>query len=119
MILVDTSIWVNHLRKSDRRLEKILIDGEVCCHFFVIGELACGNLKNRSRILSLLQDLPASPIIDQSEFLFFIKKHRLNGIGVGFVDVHLLASAMLSNTLLWTSDKRLREAALMLEVAYR
>ena len=87
MVIVDTSIWINHLRKGDKHLEKLLLDAEVICHEFVIGELACGNLKNRNEIISLLQSLPHSPTVDHQEFLYFIDKHQLMGRGIGFVDV--------------------------------
>ncbi|MFZ2630651.1 MAG: PIN domain-containing protein [Desulfosalsimonadaceae bacterium] len=116
MILVDTSIWVDHLRKGNQRLEKLLMDAQVVCHPFVIGELACGNIKNRSEILSLLQTLPSAFPIDLEEYLYFVKQYELFGIGIGFVDIHLLASAMLSNAHLWTADKRLKEAAIKLKI---
>jgi len=118
MVLVDTSIWVNHLRKGDIQLEELLLNGEVVCHPFVIGELACGNIKNRYEILTLLQSLPETPTIDLAEYLYFIEQNHLSGIGIGFVDVHLLASAKLSGIPLWTKDKRLKETALKLKVFY-
>ena len=111
MVLVDTSVWVNHLRKGDIQLEELLLDGEVVCHPFVIGELACGNIKNRSEILALLQVLPEVPTIDLAEYLYFIEQNHLSGTGIGFVDVHLLASSQLSGIPLWTNDKRLKEIA--------
>jgi len=111
MVIVDTSIWVTHLRQGNRQLEKLLIDAEVMCHPFIIGELACGNLKNRNEIISLLQSLPMAPTIEFDEFLFFIDRNHLMGKGVGLVDVHLLASAQLSGVPLWTADKRLKSAA--------
>jgi predicted nucleic acid-binding protein len=114
MVLVDTSVWVNHLRRGDTQLEKLLLAGEVACHPFVIGELACGNIKNRSEILALLQALPAVPTVDLAEYLYFIEQNHLSGTGIGFVDVHLLASAQLSGIPLWTKDKRLKENALNL-----
>lgn len=118
MVLVDTSIWVNHLRKGDIQLDELLLNGEVVCHPFVIGELACGNIKNRYEILTLLQSLPETPTIDLAEYLYFIEQNHLSGIGIGFVDVHLLASAKLSGIPLWTKDKRLKETALKLKVFY-
>ncbi len=118
MVLVDTSVWINHLRQNDTRLAKLLLNGDVVCHPFIIGELACGNIKNRFEILGLLQDLPKVPTIDHAEGLYFIEKNHLSGIGIGFVDVHLLASAQLSGIPLWTNDKRLKEAALKLEISY-
>ena len=116
MVLVDTSVWVNHLRKGDIQLEELLLNGEVVCHPFIIGELACGNIKNRHEILALLQSLPETPTIDLAEYLYFIEQNHLSGTGIGFVDVHLLASAQLSGIPLWTSDKRLKETALKLKV---
>lgn len=117
MVLVDTSIWVNHLRSGVRQLEKLLLDGSVWIHPFIVGELACGNLKNRSEILVLLQELPMVQTVTIEECLFFIERHGLSGIGIGFVDVHLLASAKMSGIPLWTVDKRLKQAALTLNVS--
>ncbi len=119
MVLVDTSIWVTHLRQGTRRLEKLLMDAEVMCHSFIIGELACGNLKNRNEILSLLQSLPMTPTIEFDEFLFFIDRNHLIGKGVGFVDVHLLASAQLAGVPLWTADKRLKSVADQLKLTFK
>ena len=119
MVLVDTSIWVTHLRQGSRQLEKLLMDAEVMCHPFIIGELACGNLKNRDEILSLLQSLPMAPTIEFDEFLFFIDRNHLMGKGVGFVDVHLLASAQLTGVPLWTADKRLKSAANQLALTFK
>jgi len=118
MVLVDTSIWVNHLRRGDIQLEELLLNGEVVCHPFVIGELACGNIKNRYEILTLLQSLPETPTIDLAEYLYFIEQNHLSGIGIGFVDVHLLASAKLSGVPLWTNDKWIKETALKLKIFY-
>ena len=119
MVLVDTSIWVTHLRQGSRQLEKLLMDAEVMCHPFVIGELACGNLKNRHEIISLLQSLPMALTIEFEEFLFFIDKNQLMGKGIGFVDIHLLASTQLTGIMLWTADKRLRSAADQLELTFK
>jgi predicted nucleic acid-binding protein len=119
MVLVDTSIWVAHLRQGLRRLENLLMDAEVICHPFIIGELACGNLKNRSEIISLLQSLPIAPTIEFEEFLFFIDRNHLMGKGIGFVDVHLLASAQLAGMPLWTADKKLKSAADQLKLAFK
>ena len=87
------------------------MDAEVMCHPFIIGELACGNLKNRTEIISLLQSLPMAPTIEFDEFLFFIDRNQLMGKGVGFVDVHLLASAQLAGVPLWTAGKKLKASA--------
>jgi predicted nucleic acid-binding protein len=119
MVLVDTSIWVNHLRKGDRHLESLLLDSQVACHPFIIGELACGNIRNRSEILSLLKTLPSTSTVDMTEYLFFIEQNDLFGVGIGFVDVHLLASAKLSGIPLWTADKKLKEVALHLGLSYK
>ena len=116
MVLVDTSIWVSHLRHGSRKLEKLLMNGEVMCHPFSVGELACGNLNNRNEILSLIQSLPMTPTIEFHEFLFFIDRNHLMGKGLGFVDVHLLASAQLIGVPLWTADKRLKSAADQLDL---
>ena len=116
MILVDTSIWVDHLRKGNQHLEKLLLDAEVVCHPFVIGELACGNIKNRSEILTLIQSLPVIPTIDLNEYLYFVDQNLLYGSGIGFVDIHLLASARLLGIPIWTADKKLREVAVKLNL---
>ncbi len=119
MILVDTSVWVFHLRVGDKHLKQLLIDGDVATHPFVIGELACGNLKNRQKILALFQYLPQSKLASQEEVLQFIEIHALMGLGIGFLDIHLLASAHLSQIPIWTLDKKLDAAALSLGVRYR
>lgn len=113
MILVDSSVWVAHLRNNESALVELLNTGRVLSHPFVIGELACGNLKNRKAVLSLLQDLPAAPVATAEEALFFIESHGLMGRGIGYVDTHLLASVSLAGTggLLWTRDKRLNAVA--------
>ena len=118
MVLVDTSIWITHLHQGSRQLKKLLMDAEVMCHPFIIGELACGNLKNRNEIISLLQSLPMAPTIEFDEFLFMIDRNHLMGKGVGFVDIHLLASAQLAGVPLWTADKRLKSAADQLELKF-
>jgi predicted nucleic acid-binding protein len=117
-ILVDTSIWVSHLREGDDRLVTLLDDGIVCCHPFVIGELACGDLKNRREILSLLRALPSAEVADHEEILALIDSNQLMGKGLAYVDVHLLGSAVLSGISLWTADRRLAEAATALGVCY-
>jgi len=119
MVLVDTSVWINHLRDGDQHLEKLLFDGDVVCHNHIIGELACGNIKNRDEIISLLQALPMAPIVEFPEFLHFIEQHKLNGKGIGFVDIHLLASAQLGQMPLWTANKRLKTASIELDLNYK
>ena len=119
MVIVDISVWINHLRKGDRHLQELLLDSEVVCHPFIIGELACGGLKNRDEVLSLLKCLPMAPTVDFDELLFFIEQNQLMGMGIGFVDVHLLASAKLSGLPLFTVDRRLKSAAIKLELSYK
>jgi len=111
MVLVDTSVWIDHLRSGNAKLAALLNDGDVAIHPFIIGELACGNLKNRKEIISLLHALPHIDKADDDEVLFFIEKHRLMGLGIGLVDIHLLASCKLGKARLLTQDKRLRDAA--------
>lgn len=119
MILVDTSVWINHFKKGNARLKELLIEGHVACHPFIIGELACGNLKKRGEIIVLLHALPTVTTISNDEALYFIEEKRLMGLGIGIVDVHLLAAAMITNTALWTSDTRLREVARRLDILYK
>ncbi|MFA5902950.1 MAG: type II toxin-antitoxin system VapC family toxin [Desulfobacula sp.] len=119
MILVDTSVWVTHLRDGSKHLENQLIDGNVMCHPYIIGELACGNIKNRKEIISLLQALPTAPLIEFDEYLYFIEENQLHSKGIGFVDIHLLASALLAQIKLWTDDKRLNLAATDLGIQYQ
>jgi len=112
MILVDTSVWIEHLRARDAALVWHLEQGEVLMHPWVLGELACGNLRNRSELLSLLQRLPPCRCASDAETLFFIERRRLMGKGIGWVDAHLLASVALGGTQgLWTRDQRLQRAA--------
>ena len=114
MILVDTSVWVEHLRSGTIGLEALLNDGQVVCHPFIIGEIACGNLINRTEILSLLQDLPVASLADDDEVIQFIEDHKLMGKGLGYIDIHLLMSALLTRIPLWTIDKRLHDVSLTL-----
>jgi predicted nucleic acid-binding protein len=112
LILVDTSVWVDHLRRGDAKLAALLERGLVVVHPFVIGEIACGRLTNRTSVLELLQDLPMAVVADSDEVLGFMERHGLYGKGIGYVDVHLLASTALTDqTKLWTRDKRLKLAA--------
>ena len=111
MILVDTSVWVEHLRRGLPRLAALLQEGEVLIHPWVIGELACGNLRNRQQVLELLQGLPAATVASDAEVLLLIERDRLMGRGIGYVDAHLLASARLSHCRLWTQDGRLTAVA--------
>lgn len=118
MILVDTSVWVEHLRVGNDQLRNILSEGQVCNHSFVIGELACGNLQNRKNILTLLGSLPEAGIAQHSEVLHLIESKQLFGSGLGWIDIHLLASALIDKLQLWTLDRRLKSAASLLGVAY-
>jgi predicted nucleic acid-binding protein len=119
MILVDSSVWIDHLRAGEPALVELLNSGRVLAHPFVIGELACGNLKNRKAVLSLLQDLPATPVATDEEVLFFIERHGLMGKGIGYVDAHLLAATSLAGTArLWTRDKRLGAVATSMGLAF-
>jgi predicted nucleic acid-binding protein len=107
VILVDTSVWVEHLRRGLPRLATLLQEGKVLIHSWVIGELACGNLRNRADVLELLQGLPAAVVASDQEVLLMIEQHQLMGRGIGYIDAHLLASANLSHCQLWTQDRRL------------
>ena len=117
MILTDTSVWVDHLRAADSRLVDLLMGEQVLCHSFVIGERACGALKRRAEILALLRQLPQAPAMTSQDVLTFVEVHALMGKGLGWVDVHLLASTYASGNQLWTRDRRLAEAARRLGVA--
>ena len=111
MILVDTSIWIDHLRKRNPRLPSLLQEEEVLCHPFVIGEIACGNLGNRSEILQLLSALPRARIAEHDDVLHLLETRRLFGRGLGWIDAHLLASALLTRCAVWTRDTAMGEAA--------
>ncbi len=111
MILVDTSVWVEHLRHGLPRLATLLQEGEVMIHPWVIGELACGNLRNRQQVLDLLQGLPAATVASDAEVLLLIERDRLMGRGIGYIDAHLLTSGRLSHCRLWTQDRRLAAVA--------
>lgn len=117
MILVDTSIWADHLAKKNGTLFEMLQDASVLMHPFVIGEIALGNLPQREVVLQILEGVPSAAIASTSEVLRFIERHDLAGSGVGYVDAHLVASALMENATLWTRDKRLRAVAERLGVA--
>lgn len=118
MILVDTSVWIDHLRRGEPELIRLLSQSQVLCHPMVVGEIACGNLKSRSVVLALLADLPGASVASEAEVLAFIQAQSLFGLGMGYVDVHLCASAKLNGVQLWTRDKRLGEATSRLGLAY-
>jgi predicted nucleic acid-binding protein len=111
MVLVDTSVWVSHFRDGNDELANLLNDGRVLCHPLIVGELACGNLKDRAVILSFLQLLPMSIEAEHDEVLSFIENNRLMGKGMGYVDVQLMTSAVLTDVPVWTLDKKLAQAA--------
>ncbi len=117
MILVDTSVWVTHLRKDLPSLRQRLMDGFVLGHPFVVGELTCSQFKNRKHVLSLLETLPQAKMAENDEVLHFIEIKRLMGKGIGWIDAHLLASTVLSHASLWTQDNALWKAAKELSVA--
>ncbi len=117
MILVDTSVWIEHLQKGNERLRSLLYDEQVLCHPFVIGELACGSLQNRQEILSTLRVLPEARFAQHEEVLSFLERRHLYGRGLGWVDAHLLASALLTGCTLWTLDKPLLRAAAALNIS--
>ncbi len=114
--LVDTSVWIDHLRNGNKRLAALLDDGGACCHPFVIGELACGSLKNREEVLRLLRALPEAPFAEHEEVLTFVSERRLAGRGLGWIDMHLLASALLGHCSVWTLDQALGSAAAELKL---
>jgi predicted nucleic acid-binding protein len=117
VILVDTSVWVDHLRAGEAGLSDLLERGQVVTHPFVVGELALGNLSRRQLTIDSMMDLPQAVVAGDSEVLRFIDEAVLFGLGVGYVDAHLLAAARLSNASLWTRDQRLHAAADRLGVA--
>ncbi|MCJ7580285.1 MAG: type II toxin-antitoxin system VapC family toxin [Candidatus Aminicenantes bacterium] len=118
MVLVDTSIWIAHFRKGNSQLQDFLMEGKVACHPFIIGELACENLKNRKEILALLEALPKTELAGHEEILYFIEQNQLMGKGLGYIDTHLLASTQLSGIYLWTLDNNLKDAAEELNLSF-
>ena len=112
MILVDTSVWVDHLQRGNAQLAEQLSKGQVLAHPFVLGELALGSLQQRAEVLDAMQNLPMAAVASNDEVLAFISTHALYCMGIGYVDAHLLASSRLSPAArLWTLDKRLQTAA--------
>ena len=118
MVLVDTSVWIEHLRDGDPRLQSLLDEGEVVCHPCIIGELACGHIVNRKPILAFLRSLPQTEVANQEEVMALIEAHQLMGKGLGYIDIHLLSSARLSMIPLWTKDVPLKKAAAELDVLF-
>jgi len=119
MILVDTSIWVDHLRRGDAVLAALLGNSQVLGHPAVVGEVSLGTLANRDEILGLLANLPQAVPATHTEAMTFIARHRLFGLGIGYIDAHLLAATALTGAAtLWTRDKRLHAAARTLGLAH-
>jgi len=119
MILVDTSIWIDFFRSGHARLAQALQLNEFSIHPFVIGELACRNLKERPTVLGLLAGLPSLRILESHKVLFFIDHQKLMGRGIGYIDVHLLAATVIAtDTKLWTRDLKLLNAAKALAVGF-
>ena len=117
-VLVDSSVWIDHLKKGDPRLIDLLQHNRVLMHPFVRGELACGNLKNRQELLGLLGDLPVAVLAGDDEVMAFIENHSLMGQGIGYIDAHLLAATRLSGeACLWTRDHSLEKQAIRLNMA--
>lgn len=120
MILADTSIWIDHLRDGDSDLVGLLNELKIVIHPFILGEIACGRLVNRGQVLRLLNDLPGTITATDAETLQFIERWKLMGLGIGYIDAHLLAAVSLtSHALLWTRDKRLHSVAEKLDLAYQ
>jgi predicted nucleic acid-binding protein len=119
VILVDTGVWIDHLRRGDQLLFAMLERGDVLGHPWVTGELALGNLQRREETLHLIGQLPQATLATPAEILEFIDRHELAGVGVGYVDAQLLAATRLTaDARIWTRDRRLREAAERVGVAF-
>ena len=119
MILPDTSVWIDHIRSEIAHVDYLLNEGQVLMHPMVIGELACGNLRDRDAMLAKFRQTPELPELSHDEVIQFIEDNRIMGMGIGFVDAHLLASvAKAEGCQLWTRDRRLRNAAIRLNLAY-
>jgi predicted nucleic acid-binding protein len=119
MVLIDTSAWIDHFNRSDPVLQFLLNEYDAATHPFILGELACGNFKNRNEIFALLSNLPAITTISTDEYFVFIEKNKLYGSGLGFVDIHLLASSLISQCTIYTKDKNLLSAAHSFNIGYR
>jgi predicted nucleic acid-binding protein len=119
MILVDTSVWVNHLRVSDPLLSSLLTQNRVVVHPWIVGEIACGSFSKRAEVIDSLQSLPQLGVAREEEVLFFLEKHRAFGKGIGYVDAHLLTAAVIDNCKIWTTDKRMILIATQLDLCYR
>jgi predicted nucleic acid-binding protein len=111
VILADTSVWIDHLRRGTPTLSAHLANGRIVCHPFIVGELALGNLRNRVEVLTHLNRLPQLPVAGHAEVLHFVERRGLSGLGIGLVDVHLLAAVLLAGARLWALDARLARVA--------
>ena len=118
MILVDTSVWIDHFHHSDEDLKELLMSNKVCIHPFILGELSCGNIANRQEVLSLLRTLRSIDLVLEEEVLILIEERKLYGKGLGFIDIHLLASALIHHVPIWTRDKSLKQVAGELGISY-
>ena len=119
MVLIDTSVWIDHFNRSDTLLQFLLNEFEVVTHPHILSELACGNIKNRNEIFNLLSNLPSISAISNEEYLTFVEKNKLYGLGFGFVDIHLLASSLIFHCTIYTKDKILLSAARLFKIAYK
>jgi predicted nucleic acid-binding protein len=117
VILVDTSIWIDHFRVANSDLVQISMSRMALIHPFIVGELAMGSLSNRQQTMKYLQEFPAASRATDAEVLDLIETRKLYGIGIGFADAHLLASCLLDGSSLWTRDRRLRTVAETLSIA--
>ena len=118
MVLADTSVWIDFFRKGNNHLKQLLLDAAIYMHPWIIGELASGHLHARQEILGFLVFLPQAKVVSQEELLFFIEKRKLYGMGMGLVDIQLLASANLSGLKLWTRDINLQKVSSNLDLFY-
>jgi predicted nucleic acid-binding protein len=117
-VLADSSIWIDHIRHGIREMDMLLKHKSMAVHPYVIGELACGTLPNRAGFIRDLGKIPATPTVPAEETMDFLERHRLYGLGLGWVDISLLASALVSGVSLWTRDKALHKAAIKLRIAF-
>jgi predicted nucleic acid-binding protein len=118
LVLVDTSVWINHLRYSDELLVNLLNKNQVFTHDFIIGELACGNLNNREKFITYLNQIPKLSSLNHSEILYFLNENKLYGLGIGYIDVNLLASSVLNDLKIFTYDKHLQNASDLLNIRF-
>ena len=118
MILVDTSVWIDHFHHSDEDLKELLLSNQVCIHPFILGELSCGYIRNRKEVLSLLRALRSIDSVLDEEVFTLIEERKLFGKGLGFIDIHLLASALIHHVPIWTRDRSLKLVADHLDISY-